>query len=245
MKHLGEATVKKAVIFDMFETLITHYQSPLYFGVQMAEDAGIPKENFQPLWRSTEYARSIGEVTLEEVLQGIMQKYNCYSEQLLQKIVQKRIMTKKECFRHLHEEIVPMLSNLKKKGILIGLISNCFSEEAEVIRESELFPYFDAVYLSYEQGIQKPEKEIFQRCIKSLGVEAQECLYVGDGGSQELEAARELGMTAVQAVWYLKKGNIQPMERKNGFLQVESPLEILSFVKTSSHERNLQKNTRT
>lgn len=31
----------KAVIFDMYETLITLFQSPLYFGTQMAIDAGI------------------------------------------------------------------------------------------------------------------------------------------------------------------------------------------------------------
>ncbi len=28
----------RAVIFDMFETLITHYHSPLYFGAQMAAE---------------------------------------------------------------------------------------------------------------------------------------------------------------------------------------------------------------
>lgn len=38
-----------------------------------------------------------------------------------------------------------MLSQLKSSGIRVGLISNCFSEEAEVIRESVLFPYFDEV----------------------------------------------------------------------------------------------------
>ena len=97
-----------------------------------------------------------------------------------------------------------MLSTLKEKGFLIGLISNCFSEEAGVIRQSELFPYFDAVLLSCEQGIQKPDEEIFIRCIEQLSVKPEECLYVGDGGSLELEAARKLGMTAAQAVWYLR-----------------------------------------
>lgn len=92
-----------AVIFDMFETLITHYQSPLYFGKQIAEDAGIDTDRFQMLWSPTEYDRSIGRLTFEEV---------------------------------------------------------------EVIRQSELFPYFDSALLSYEQGIQKPDEEIFLRCIK-------------------------------------------------------------------------------
>lgn len=53
----------KAVIFDMYETLITHFDSPLYFGTQMAIDAGIEEEKFQKIWRSTEEDRTIGNIT--------------------------------------------------------------------------------------------------------------------------------------------------------------------------------------
>lgn len=218
----------RAVIFDMFETLITHYNSGLYFGVQMARDAGIPENRFQSLWHPTEHDRSIGKVRLDQVLEMILRENHCYSEELLNEMVGKRIATKEECFRHLHPEILPMLSGLKEKGVLIGLISNCFSEEAEVIRKSQLFPYFDVVCLSYEQGIQKPDAEIYHRCMKALSVKPEECLYVGDGGSRELEAAEELGMQAVQAVWYLKEGTMQP-GRKGEFLQVEKPLDVLNF----------------
>ena len=217
----------KAVIFDMFETLITHYRSPLYFGTQMAEDAGIRREDFQALWEPTESDRSIGKVTFEEVIAMILRENHCYSKELLGEITRKRIETKRECFRHLHREILPMLSSLKEKGVLIGLISNCFSEEAAVIRESELFPYFDACCLSYELGIQKPDERIFDRCMEKLSVKPEECLYVGDGGSFELETAEKLGMTALQAVWYLKENPMNPSKRKQGFVQLESPLEIL------------------
>ena len=44
----------KAVIFDMYETLITLFDSPLYFGTQMAADAGISEEKFQKIWRTEE-----------------------------------------------------------------------------------------------------------------------------------------------------------------------------------------------
>ena len=220
----------QAVIFDMFETLITHYNRPLYFGAQMAEDAGIPEDKFQLLWRPTEHERSIGKLSLEEVLKRILKENHCFSETLLKDIAEKRIATKEECFRQLHSEIVPMLSTLKKRGFLIGLISNCFSEEADVIRRSELFPYFDAVYLSYEQGIQKPDEEIFQRCMDGLSVKAEQCIYVGDGGSNELETARKLGMKAVQAAWYLQEGTAQPSKRKHDFIQIEKPLDILNLV---------------
>lgn len=220
----------KAVIFDMFETLITHYNCPLYFGAEMAADAGISVDKFQVLWRPTEYERTIGTISLEDVIKMILKENNCYSEKLLKKIVDKRTATKEECFKHLHSQIIPMLVKLKEEGIKVGLISNCFSEEADVIRRSELFPYFDAVYLSYEQGIQKPDEEIFRRCMDALSVTAEECVYVGDGGSYELETAKKLGMKAVQAVWYLREGTTQPTGRKKEFMQVETPLEVLKYI---------------
>lgn len=185
-------------------------------------------DKFQSLWRPTEYDRSIGKFTLEETVKMILRENQCYSEKLLKKIVEKRIAAKEECFRHLHPEIILMLSKLKEKGVLVGVISNCFSEEADAIRRSELFPYFDAVYLSYEQGVQKPDEEIFLRCVDSFGVKGEECVYVGDGGSNELETARKLGMKAVQAAWYLREGTMQPSGRKPDFLQMEKPLDVLS-----------------
>lgn len=220
----------KAVIFDMYETLITLYESPLYFGMQMAVDAGISEEEFQSLWKPREHERTVGKMTLEEILEFILKEKQCYSDELFSKIVGKRKISKKECFKYLHPEILPMLNELKKKGICIGLISNCFSEEVEAIKSSELFPYFDVAYLSFEQGLQKPEKEIFIRCMDDLSVSADECIYVGDGGSLELEAASQIGMKAVQAVWYLKEGTIQPSRRKKDFIQAETPFDILKYI---------------
>ena len=214
----------RAVIFDMFETLITHYKCPLYFGAQMAADAGIPEKNFQTLWRPTESDRSIGKIRTEEVIEMILKENGCYTDELLEKIVQKRISTKEECFKHLHPEIIPILTKLKEKGIMTGLISNCFSEEAEVIRRSVLFPYFDKVCLSYEEGVQKPDEEIYRRCMAGLDVTPEECIYIGDGGSQELETARDLGMNAMQAVWYMEN-------RKKDFNQLEKPLDVLKWIR--------------
>ncbi len=220
----------KAVIFDMYETLITLFDSPLYFGTQMAIDAGIEEEKFQKIWRPAEEDRTIGKITLEEILEKILKINNCFSEEKMNEILTKRIQCKEEAFEHLHIEIVPMLKALKEKGILIGLISNCFSEEAAVIKKSILYPFFDAVCLSFDEGIQKPNPAIFKRCIEKLDLPADECLYVGDGGSNELEAAEAIGMKAVQAVWYLKEGTNQPAKRKAGFMHIEMPLDILDII---------------
>ena len=61
----------KAVIFDMYETLITLFESPPYFGTQIALDAGIEEEKFQEIWNLAEEARTTGKITLEEILEKI------------------------------------------------------------------------------------------------------------------------------------------------------------------------------
>ena len=38
--------------------------------------------------------------------------------------------------------------------------------------------------------------------MEELGITAEECLYVGDGGSKELFAARDLGMRCLQARYF-------------------------------------------
>lgn len=220
----------KAVIFDMFETLITHFKSPLYFGAQIAEDMDIPEKKFREIWDPTDYARTIGKMTLEEVLEQILRASDKYNPKLLQQISDRRTAAKAECFKNLHEEIIPMFEALKKQSCKIGLISNCYFEEAVVIKSSVLWQYFDVAYLSCEQGVAKPDKEIFRRCVTELEVDYGECLYVGDGGSQELETAESLGMKPVQAVWYLQQGSKQPVWRKPEFRQAEHPLEVVTYV---------------
>lgn len=215
----------KAIVFDMFETLVTHYNCPLYFGEHIAKDIGISNEEFQAIWRPASEKRTVGLLTLEDLLEDILRKHNCYSKALLDKIVAKRVATKKLCFENMDSEIVPMLEKLKESNIKLALISNCYSEEVDAIRGSILSRYFDKIYLSYEQGMQKPDPEIFMKCVRELNVSPEECLYVGDGGSDELVAASKLGMKAVQAGWYIIKRGLLEKERQNQFPLLKEPRE--------------------
>ena len=217
----------KAVVFDMYETLITLHAAPLYFSAEMAADAGIAVEDFRKAWYPSEMDRTLGKLDLEAALTPVLQQFGCYSQALIDLMVEKRKAAKRASFDHIHPDILPMLQALRDRGMKIGLITNCFWEEAEYIRASGLFPYFDAALLSCEVGMCKPDKAIYHRCTGMLGVAAAECLYIGDGGSHELETAQSLGMQTAQAVWYLKEGTNQPVGRKEGFLQLESPMDVL------------------
>lgn len=218
----------RAVIFDMFETLITHFRSPLYMGQQIAAEAGIAEPVFREVWDTTDDARTLGQMTVEEVIETVLRRNGRYLETLWAEIVRKRKASKVECFRHLHPEILPMLDGIRKRGLQIGLITNCYFEERDAIRDSILMPYFDGVCMSCELGIMKPDHGIFRRCMTELGVEPEECLYVGDGGSRELETARELGMHPIQAVWYFD-ANPRAV-RKTEFEQAESPMALMGKI---------------
>ncbi|MBR6555976.1 MAG: HAD family hydrolase [Clostridia bacterium] len=217
----------KAVVFDMFETLVTHFESPLYMAKQICADIGITELKFREIWDTTDEDRTLGKKSLEEVIEAILRANNCFSCELFEMITEKRKQSKVECFNHIHSEITPMLTAIKGMGIKVGLITNCYFEERDVIQNSVLFDYFDAVCMSCELGIQKPNLEIFQKCTHALAVAPEECLYVGDGGSFELESAQEIGMHPIQAVWYLKDGINQPAKRKAEFIQAESPMDVL------------------
>ena len=219
----------QAVNFDMYETLVTQFCSPLYYGTQIAEDLGLSPEEFLPGWKATEEARATGKLTFEDAMAQLLRRHGIF--ELHRRVVEKRTAIQADCFRHLHPGIEPMLSALRKKGIRIGLITNCFSEEAALIRGSELFPYFDAPCLSWQEGIRKPDPAIYHTCLSKLGISAEYCLYVGDGGSFELETARSLGFQAVQATWYRqaafehKQAALRP-----DFPQLSDPMEVLDWV---------------
>lgn len=220
----------KAVIFDMYETLITLYAAPLYFSAEMAADAGISVEDFRRAWYPSEMDRTLGRLDLEAALRPLLEQFGCCRQPLIDLMVEKRKAAKRASFDHIHPQVVAMLQALKNKGLLIGLITNCFLEEAEYIRQSQLFPFFDAAQLSCEVGLCKPDTAIYHRCTQQLGVVPETCLYIGDGGSHELETAQSLGMLTAQAVWYLKDGTNQPTGRKPEFKQLESPMDVLGML---------------
>lgn len=219
----------RAVIFDMFETLVTLYSVPTYFGRDIAADLGANIEKFYPLWHDMDEDYSKGKMDFEAVIRRIGEMMTYAHPERIPEVVKKRYDFKAECFRHVEERILSMLRELKAQGAKIGLISNCFREEAAAIHESVLAPYFDVMQLSCEVGMQKPERSIFEKCLKELEVAPGECLYVGDGGSMELETAKSLGMHPLQAGWYL--GNRSSGERKEGIPLAKEPADVVRAYK--------------
>ena len=223
----------KAVIFDMFETLVTLFTGKIYFSEDIAADVGVDLQEFRKEWHKTEEGRSTGEYTIEEVLEIVFKDLGIYSEDKVKQIAENRRECLKTTFDAMPEDSFNLLKELKNRGIKIGHITNTFSDERDFIRQSVLFPYFDVALISYEQGIRKPAPKLFTKITEELGVEPGECLYVGDGGSKELFAARDAGMHPVQCTWFhdLAFEPHVPCPIYDEFDHANTQLEVLNYIK--------------
>ncbi len=94
-------------------------------------------------------------------------------------------------------DAVPVLRRLRERGLRIGLISDCSAELPRYFPDLPIAPLIDAPVFSFVTGHRKPEPHNYLACCAALGVAPDECLYVGDGGSNELAGARAVGMRPV------------------------------------------------
>lgn len=92
---------------------------------------------------------------------------------------------------------LPTLRELRQQGVATALVSNCTEEVAFVWGESPFAGLFDAVVLLATAGCLKLDRRIYELALSELGIDASECLFVGDGANNELEGARRVGMTPV------------------------------------------------
>ena len=192
----------KAVIFDMFETLVTLFEGRTYWGENIAEDVGADPTEFRREWHAIEKDRSCGRYTIEEGLEVVLKKFGLYSPEKVALAASKRIAALSDTFSNIPDETVELLKELKNRGLKVGIITNTFNDERDMIRSSILMPYIDEALISYEQGLCKPDPALYEKMMRLLNVEPDECLFVGDGGSRELYAARDAGMHALQCTWF-------------------------------------------
>jgi putative hydrolase of the HAD superfamily len=94
-------------------------------------------------------------------------------------------------------DAVAVLTALRERGLQIGLISDCSAELPQYFAGLPIAPLIDVAVFSFVLGHRKPAPETYLACCAGLGVEPAECLYVGDGGSNELPGARAIGLRAV------------------------------------------------
>ena len=190
----------KAVIFDLFGTLIDNFIRSEYEAVlaEMADILGVPWEKFIRMWFDTFRERNTGQFTTPQAnIEFICEELNIKAtprqiEQAARKRLDYTVRSMKP-----RPGTLEALTALRSMGYRTGLISDCSGEIPIVWSKTQLAPFFDTTVFSCVAGVKKPDPRIYKMATDRLGVVPQECLYIGDGGSNELTGASQVGMYAV------------------------------------------------
>lgn len=96
-----------------------------------------------------------------------------------------------------YPEVKETLARLKEKYQLI-LVSNTdlFSINM-VLDKFGLQPYFERIFLSYDLGIIKTDKNFFKLVLSEMGLDVNDCVMVGDSMQSDIIPAKRIGMNAI------------------------------------------------
>lgn len=93
------------------------------------------------------------------------------------------------------EAMLDAVRRARSNGVRTGLISNSWGEGL-AYDQSTLDELFDAVVISGDVGLHKPQPEIFRLGAERIGVPPEECVFVDDL-RENCAGAEEVGMTAI------------------------------------------------
>jgi len=188
-----------AVIFDFFGTLTPSTPTNVWdeHAARSAAPLGIPG----PVWRATLDAsfpeRATGGLgDLAATFRALARRNGVDpSDEALAAACAARLDAQRELFV-LRDDAAPTLAELRARGLRVGVLSDCTAELAESWAGLPLAELVDARVLSCEQGRRKPSPELFHLIARLLDAAPEDCLYVGDGGGDELTGASGCGMRA-------------------------------------------------
>jgi putative hydrolase of the HAD superfamily len=98
----------------------------------------------------------------------------------------------------LRHDAVPVLRELRRRGVPVAVVSDCWYELPAFMPRLPVAPLLDGYVYSVHVGQCKPHPAMYLEACRQLRVGPDECLYVGDGGSCELSGARDVGMATVR-----------------------------------------------
>ena len=190
----------RAVIFDLFGTLVNSFTRREYDQVnaQMAAAVRVPYAEFWQLMGETYQDGCLGHYnSYEDLVSDVCCRAGVHAN--LTQITQAATFHYEFIVNAIvpDPEVLEALDNLKKTGFRLGLISDCGPSVPLLFPKSPLARYIDVPLFSCEERIKKPSSDIYQRICQRLEMEPQECIYVGDGSSQELTGAAAIGMRPV------------------------------------------------
>lgn len=224
----------KAVVFDLFDTLVKWEPErlPLLHWRDRSTHSTIPwilpslKERLGPRFELeaflTVYHDVVDEINAEREREGIEITCQQRFARTLERLGYAEPAERELMAFHLtrvHMEGVrkvtfapPERANAVRRlapHFRLGLLSNFDDAQCgrEVLLDTGVAGLFEAVIISAEAGLRKPNPQIYQRILAMLRLEPREILFVGDTPREDVLGPR---LAAMRVAWVNKRGEPLP-----------------------------------
>jgi epoxide hydrolase-like predicted phosphatase len=179
--------VIRAVFFDFGGVIMrTEYQAPRE---HLAERLNMEYDDLVRLVFNSETGRraSLGAVTMEQHWASVMKK--------LKRPASEARAIRDEFFAGdvLDRNLINIIRSLRGR-FKTGLISNAWDDLRGYIVKEKFDDAFDAMIISAEVGVMKPDPRIFQVALDQLQVPAEEAMFVDDF-TENIDGCEEVGMS--------------------------------------------------
>ncbi len=178
----------KAIVFDVGEVLLNGF-----WGIQFRLEPllGIKADKIFWMLEGEELSSLFkGEITEEEYWKRILRK-NKWNIDM--KILKK---SARDNFREI-DGMREIVEKLKYGGFKLGLVSDHAKEWIDHCKEKYGYhKLFHSSLYSFEVGVRKPSKRIYELILDKLKIKPEECLYVDDQ-ERNIKSAGEIGIKTI------------------------------------------------
>jgi putative hydrolase of the HAD superfamily len=169
-----------AALLDLYDTVARSHWGRLFD--RIAEAVGITKAQLFRGYDLTRSARAVGTFgSREGDLRAVIEAAGAEATpELLE-----RLLAMEDDFAswgvELWEDAIPVVSELRRRGVKTALISNCSHSTRPIVDRLGLNDLFDEVLLSFEVRVHKPEPEIYREALRRLGdIGPERAVFVDD-----------------------------------------------------------------
>jgi putative hydrolase of the HAD superfamily len=170
----------RGVLLDLYDTLAwTEWPT---MRAELEERFGVSERELLRAFTTTRQARSTGaygsaEGDLAAVLEGAGVPAD---PELVHELNETRMKAFAENGVHLWEDSVPTLRELRARGLRTAIVSNCDHATRPIVDALGLEHEADAVVLSFEVGVAKPDAGIYRAALDAVDARAEEVVFVDD-----------------------------------------------------------------
>ena len=175
---MGDGRVR-AVLLDLYDTLVWTEWPKLR---QLIEDQeGLSRVDLLSAFDRTRAERSVGAFgSMEGDFRAVLRAAGVGNADERARSLAKVATAFLEDGVHLWDDSLPILRELRARGIGTAIVSNCDHGTRPVVERLGLDTEADAVVLSFEAGVAKPDAGIYRIALDALGARAEEAVFVDD-----------------------------------------------------------------